>query len=464
VRARATGVACVAAMVVAGCTLGPFYKRPELDVPAAYYRAVPVQASRSIADVAWWDVFDDPQLVALINDALRDNLDLAITATQIAEAQAQVTAARAGLFPVLSGELQATRDRQGGSSVNSFLAALALSWELDFWGRYRRASEAARANLLATDEGRNAVIASLVAGVAQQYLTLKGLRQRLDVVQRTADSQRDSLRLVTLLATHGVQSAAEVRQAESQLLTTETQVPGLERQIAQTEDALAVLLGQPPRAFDAAASDLPELVALPQVPVGVPSELLERRPDIRQAEQLLVASNANIGVARALFFPSISLTGTLGRASDVLQGLVTSRGQGIASVGAALNVPIFSGWSLFANLRIARARADQATLVYRRTILVALQEVSDALVAYDRGRAEAEGNQQRVAATAESLRLADLRFRSGVISYIEVLDAQRQLLSAQLDLNASQINQRLAAVQLYRALGGGWNAPKTSTS
>ncbi|HEV7800973.1 MAG TPA: TolC family protein, partial [Burkholderiales bacterium] len=234
--------------------------------------------------------------------------------------------------------------------------------------------------------------------------------------------------------------------------------------IAQTEDALAVLLGQPPRAFDAAASDLPELVALPQVPVGVPSELLERRPDIRQAEQLLVASNANIGVARALFFPSISLTGTLGRASDVLQGLVTSRGQGIASVGAALNVPIFSGWSLFANLRIARARADQATLVYRRTILVALQEVSDALVAYDRGRAEAEGNQQRVAATAESLRLADLRFRSGVISYIEVLDAQRQLLSAQLDLNASQINQRLAAVQLYRALGGGWNAPKTSTS
>lgn len=271
----------------------------------------------------------------LIEEALRDNLDMAIAAAQIMEAQAQLAAARSPIFPQVSGQGDVTRgnDNNLNRTVSTFFAALALSWEIDFWGRYARATEAARAALLASEEGRASVIASLVAAVAQQYLQLKGLRQRLQVVQRTAEAQRDSLRLVSLLARQGVQSDAEVAQAENELLATESQVPGLERQIVQAEDALAVLLGKPPRAFEASA-ELPVATLPPEVPAGVPSELLERRPDVRQAEQQLVAANANIGVARAQFFPSIALTGVLGRTSDTLRGVVSGRGESLASLSA----------------------------------------------------------------------------------------------------------------------------------
>lgn len=458
---RVAIVACAAAMLLAACTLTPPYHRPDAGVPAAWHGPVPADTARSIADIAWWNVFRDPQLEALIRDALSDNLDLAVVAAQIAQAEAQVTAARSPIFPQIAGRGEASRSNESApfTTANSFVAALALSWELDLWGRYRSATEAARANLLATEEARRGIIASLVAGVAQQYLALNGLQQRLDVVRRTAAAQRDSLRLVKLLAEHGVQSAAETRQAESQLLTTENQIPGIERQVAQTEDALAVLLGKPPRAFGIGAV-IPADAVPPEVPPGVPSELLERRPDIRQAEQQLIAANANIGVARAQFFPSISLTGSLGRASEALVGLVTDRGLTVHALGAAIGVPIFQGGALVANEAIARTQAAQATAQYRRTVLVALQEVSDALVAYDRDRAEVKGNRDRVAVSDEYLRLSNERFRAGVISYLEVLDAQRQLFSAQLDLNASELNQRLAAVQLYKALGGGWNATR----
>lgn len=441
-------------LCLAGCVVGPDYQRPEIPLPETYHRA-PASAE-SIADVQWWKIFDDPQLVALIEEALRDNLDLAIAAAQILEARAQLAAARSPIYPQLSGQGEVARSNATLTSQSSFFAALTLSWEIDFWGRYARATEAARAALLASDEGRSVVIASLVAGVAQQYLQLAGLRQRLDVVQRTAEAQRDSLRLIQQLAKQGVQSAAEERQAESQLLATEAQVPGLERQIAQSEDALAVLLGKAPRAFDT-GSGLPQVAVPPQVPAGMPSELLARRPDLRQAEQQLIAANANIGVARALFFPSIALTGVLGRTSDTLRGVVSSRGNSIGSLSAGVTVPIFRGGELTANYEAAQARAQQATLAYRRTILIALQEVADALVAYDRDRVEADINRRRVTVTTDVLHLANLRFRSGVISFLEVLDAQRQLLSAQLDLNAAELNQRLSAVQLYRALGGGWS-------
>ena len=444
-------------LLLAGCVAGPDYQRPELPLPEAH-RGAPASAE-SIADLGWWTLFEDAQLIGLIEAALRDNLDLAIAATQIAEARAQLASARSPIFPQVSGQAEVARgnDNAAGRTASNFLAALALSWEIDFWGRYARATEAARAALLATEEGRASVIASLVAAVAQQYLQLTGLRQRLTVVQRTAQAQRDSLRLVSLLAKQGVQSDAEVAQAESELLATESQVPGLERQIVQAEDALAVLLGEPPRAFDTGAG-LPALALPPQVPAGVPSELLERRPDIRQAEQRLIAANANIGVARALFFPSIALTGVLGRASDTLRGVVSSRGESVASLSAGASVPLLTGGSLTANYEAAQALAEQAALAYRRTILIALQEVSDALVAYEKDRAEANINRRRVEVSRDYLRLANLRFRAGVVSYLEVLDAQRQLLAAELNLNASELNQRLSAVQLYRALGGGWQA------
>lgn len=456
-RSLARRAVCVAVLLLAGCNVAP-YQRPDVAVPTAYHGPVPAETAQSIADVAWWEVFADPQLTSLIRESLRDNIDLAIVATQITQAEAQVAAARSPIFPHLSGQGNISRGNNNTAfvTVNSFSAALALSWELDLWGRYRSATEAARANLLATEEARSGVVASLVAGVAQQYLQLNGLRERLEIVRRTASAQRDSLRLVTLLADHGVQSAAEVRQAETQVLTTENQIPALELQSAQTEDALAILLGKPPRSFDVSVR-LPPKALPPQVPPGVPSELLERRPDIRQAEQQLIAANANIGVARAQFFPTISLTGALGRASTALAGLVTGSGETTRALTAALGVPIFQGGALVANYESVRAQAEQAALQYRRTVLVALQEVSDALIAYDRDGVEAKGNRDRVAVSTEYLRLANLRFRAGVISYLEVLDAQRQLLAAQLDLNASEVNQRLAAVQLYKTLGGGWN-------
>jgi multidrug efflux system outer membrane protein len=443
-------------MTLCGCNFAPPYQRPGADVPGGYHGPVTVDEARSIADVPWWNVFGDPKLVGLIRDALAGNLDLAIVAAQIEQAQAQVAAARSPIFPQLNAQGQASRGNTSPpfATTNAFVAALALSWEFDLWGRYRNATEAARATLLATQEARHGIVASLVADVVQDYLQLNGLRQRLDIVHRTAAAQRDSLRLVKLLAEHGVQSAAEVRQAESQVLTTENQIPGLELQIAQTEDALSVLLGKPPRAFDVGSS-LPADTLPPAVPPGVPSQLLERRPDIRQAEQQLIAANANIGVARARFFPAISLTGTLGRASTDLVGLVDG-GLTVHDIGASLAQPLFEGGALVANEAIARAQRDAAVAQYRRAIVGALRDVSDALFAYDRHGAEVKGNRDRVAVGQEYLRLANERFRAGVISYLEVLDAERQLFSAQLDLNASELAQRLVVVQLYKALGGGW--------
>ena len=448
--------ACIA-LLLCGCAVGPDYRRPDLPVPDAYLRAPPQASPRSLADAGWWEIFGDARLTALIDEALRDNLDLGIAASQILQAQGQLSVARSPIFPQVSAQLQATHGNENTSftNVSSFLATLGLTWEIDFWGRYRRATEAARAALLATEEGQRNVAVSLVAGVAQQYLQLNALRQRVEIVQRTAAAQRDTLRLVRELAEHGVQSAAEVRQAESQLLTTENQIPGLERQIATTEDALALLLGKPPRTF-AVPAELPANALPPSAPPGLPSQLIDRRPDIRQAEQQLIAANANVGVAKARFFPAISLTGAFGRASNLLRGLVESGAQNVHTASLGVDVPIFTGGALTGNYEAARAQAEQAALAYRRTVLVALQEVSDALVSLDRNRAEVEGNRERARVSAESLRLAELRFRSGVISFLEVLDAQRQLFSAQLDLNASELNQRLSAVQLYRALGGGW--------
>jgi len=446
-------------LLAIGCTVGPDYHRPDLGLPQSYRAAPATSAQGSVADIAWWNLFGDPQLISLIEEALRDNLDLAVAAAQTLQAEAGVEAARSPLFPQLSAQGQAARGNQAPpyTTTNSFIAALALSWEIDFWGRYRRATEAARASLRATEEGRRAIVSSLVANVALQYLQLAELRESLAIVERTASAQRDSLRLVTLLARQGVQSAAEVAQAQSQLLSTESQIPGLERLASQTEDALAVLLGKSPGAFDTVRP--PVFAVEPEIPPGVPSELLERRPDIRQAEQDLIAANANIGVAKAQFFPSMSLTGSFGRASDTLRGLVHDSGDQHA-LAASVNQPIFQGGALVANYRAADALAQQALLAYRRAILIALQQVADALTACQRFAEEAETNRKLVESAKESLRLVQLRFRSGVDAYIDVLDAQRTLLAAELNLNASETNQRVSVVQLYQALGGGWNPEK----
>jgi outer membrane protein, multidrug efflux system len=452
-------LALALALAGGGCTVvGPDYSRPQTPAPAAFHRAESVDP-KSIADLGWWELFRDPALTALIEQAIAGNLDVQLAASRVNEARTQITQARAGGLPSVSTGVDTTPTALGRNDTltSNFLGGLFVNWEIDFWGKYARATEAARASMLANEESRRNVVASLVAGVAQQYFQIQTLAETLVITRRTADAQRESLRITGLLARQGLSTDADVRQAESQLFTTENRVPSLERQLAQAEHALAILLGTPPRSF-AIGDARPRLVEAPAIPTGLPSALLERRPDIRQAEQQLVAANARVGEAKAKFFPSITLTGAFGRLSTSLHDLASGGPQAavVRSLGADVLLPLYSGGALTANYDATLARLDQAVITYRKTILVALQEVSDSLVAYERYGAEVAGNRKRIDAAREVLRLGESRFRAGVTSYLEVLDAQRQLLAAETDLATSALNERVAVVQLYKALGGGW--------
>jgi outer membrane protein, multidrug efflux system len=443
-------------VLAAGCTVGPDYVRPEPALPQEH-RGAPASEARSIATLGWWQLFGDPELVALIDAAIANNLDVHTAAARVREAEAQVTSAHAGALPQASLGTQSspTALNPGDKVTTNIVSGLFLSWELDLWGRYARASEAARANLLASGEAQRAVTASLVAQVAQRYLELQTLRETRAITERNIALQRDSLRLTTLLAQHGVQSNADLRQAESQLATTESRLPGVDRQIAQTEHAISLLAGRAPGAVETGAE--PAVVALPpELPAGLPAELLERRPDIRQAEQQLVAANANVGQAKAQFFPRISLTGTFGGISTAFNRVLHGGMADVRSPGIDATQPLFAGGALTAGYDTARARHEQALLAYRKTVLVALQETSDALVAYRRYGEEIGVNERRVGSAREVLRLSEMRYKAGVASFLEVIDSQRQLLSAETDLVNSRLNRSGSAVQLYKALGGGW--------
>jgi outer membrane protein, multidrug efflux system len=451
---RLCALAC--ALVFGGCTLGPDYVRPEQALPGQY-RGTDVSEAKSIANLGWWELFGDRQLVGLIEAAIANNLDVQTAAARVHEAEAQVTSAYAPALPQVSAGTQSSPAALGhGDRVTTnIVSGLFLSWELDLWGRYARASEAARANLLASGEAKNAVIASLVAQVAQRYLELQTLRETRSITERNIALQRDSLRLTMLLAAQGVQSNADLRQAESQLATTESRLPGIERQIAQTEHAIGILLGRAPGSVDS-GQDLAAPAVPPELPVGLPAELLERRPDIRQAEQQLVAANANVGQAKAQFLPRISLTGAYGNLSTAFNQVLSGGLAEVRSPGIDLSQPLYAGGALGANYDAARARFDQAVLAYRKAILVALQETSDSLVAYRRYGEEIGANERRRASAREVLRLSEMRYKAGVASFLEVIDSQRQLLSAETDLVNSRLNRNTAAVQLYKALGGGW--------
>ena len=445
------------ALALVGCTMGPDYVRPGQELPERHRFAAPSEAE-SVASLGWWELFGDPELVRLIDTAIAHNLDVQSAAARVREADAQVAAAYSPALPSVSLGTQSspTALARDDRYTTSIMSGLFLSWELDLWGRYARASEAARANLLASQDAKNAVIASLVAQVAQRYLELQTLRETHAITERNVALQRDSLRLTTLLAAQGVQSNADLRQAESQLATTESKLPGIERQIAQTEHALSILLGQAPGPVSSGAG--PAAIALsPELPAGLPAELLERRPDIRQAEQQLVAANANVGQAKAQFFPQISLTGTFGNLSTALNRVLHGGMSEVRSPGIDVTQPLYAGGALKSNYDTTLARRDQALNAYRKTILVALQETSDALVAYRRYGEEIEANERRMAAAREVLRLSEMRYKAGVASFLEVIDSQRQLLSAETDSVSSRLNRNASAVQLYKALGGGWN-------
>ena len=397
----------------------------------------------------------------MIRVALEQNYDVRIAATRILEAQAQLGITRSNQFPTAAAAVSADTQRNAaqpvlphatnGSSEQAFLSA---AWELDFWGKFRRATEAARANLLASEWAKQQVISTLVSSVASAYFQLRELDLELEISQQTLISRRDSLKLTQLLADHGATSMLDVRQAEQLVYTAAEQVPDLQRRIAQQENLLSVLLGRNP-------GDIPRGLKLteqphaPQVPSGLPSALLDRRPDIRQAEEQLVAFNAQIGVAKAAYFPQISLTADGGYSSPALTSLFSGPA-GFFSLGSSLVQPIFTGGAIRSNVRLSEAQKEEAVLIYRQTIQRAFQDVSDSLFAYSKDQEFRHQQELLTLAAQDAAHLSDVRYQGGVASYLEVLTNQTNYFSAELNLAQAQVNELNALVQLYRSLGGGW--------
>ena len=460
-RIIAVALLCLA---ITGCTLGPRYKRPAIDVPTVHRGVsdnVDKAQTASLADTKWWELFQDTQLQELIRTALAQNYDVRIAATRILEAQAQLGITRANQFPTASAGASAVTQRNPAQSLlprasNGSADQLSVSaaWELDFWGRFRRATEAARANLLASEWAKQQVVSTLVSDVATAYFQLRELDLELEISQQALVSRRDSLKLTQLLADHGATSMLDVRQAEQLVYTAAEQVPDLQRRIAQQENLLSTLLGNNPGSI-ARGLKLTDQPHAPQVPAGLPSALLDRRPDIRQAEEQLVAFNAQIGVAKAAYFPQITLTGDGGYSSAALTSLFSGPA-GFFSLGGALTQPIFAGGRIRSGVKLSEAQKEEALLIYRQSIQRAFQDVSDSLVAYTKDQEFRHQQELLTQAAQDAAHLSDVRYKGGAASYLEVLTNQTNYFSAELNLAQAQVNELNALVQLYRSLGGGW--------
>jgi multidrug efflux system outer membrane protein len=453
-----------AALLLSGCAVGPNYKRPTVAVPTTYRGAVPDSTPQtetiSLGDQKWWDIFQDEQLRSLIRTALQQNYDLRIAASRILEARAQLGITRADQFPTLSAGAGIADVRTAQSKflpvfeTSTGQVNLSAAWDLDFWGKYRRATEVARANLLASEWARQEVVSTLVANVASAYFQLRALDLQLEISKRTLDSRQESLRLTQILANGGATSLLDVRQAEQLVFTASAEIPALEQQVEQQENFLSILLGQNPGDIPRGQT-LTEQHQPPQVPPGLPSSLLERRPDIRQAEEQLVAANAEIGVARAAYFPDISLSGSGGFQSSALTNLFSGPA-GAWSFGASLAQPIFTAGRLRSGVRLAEAQQQTTALFYQQSIQGAFRSVSDALVAYRKTR-EFRTQQDLLFQSAEdAARLSHMRYTGGATGYLEVLTNETNAFSAELGLVQARLNELLAVVQLYEALGGGW--------
>jgi multidrug efflux system outer membrane protein len=465
-RTIAVALPCLAVVCLAltGCTVGPHYKRPAIDVPTVYRGAgdtPDTTQAASLADQKWWDLFQDQQLQQLIHTAIAQNYDVRIAAARVLEAQAQLGITRSNQFPTVNAGTEGNTQRNAASPLfpvatngSAERVSLSAAWELDFWGKFRRATEAARANLLAGECARQQVISTLVSNVASSYFQLRELDLELEISQQTLASRRDSLKLTQMLADRGATSMLDVRQAEQLVYTAAEQVPDLQRRIAQQENLLSTLLGQNPGAI-ARGMKLTEQPHAPQVPAGLPSSLVDRRPDIRQAEQQLVALNAQIGVAKAAYFPQITLTADGGYSSAALSSLLSGPA-GFFSFGGALTQPLFAGGRIRNGVRLAEAQEDEAVLLYKQTIQRAFQDVSDSLVAYTKDQEFRQQQELLTAAAQDAAHLSDIRYKGGAASYLEVLTNQTNYFTAQLNLAQAQVNELNALVQLYRALGGGW--------
>jgi multidrug efflux system outer membrane protein len=459
------------ALALSGCAVGPNYHRPAVQTPPAFHGSDQAQQTEpqtaSFADLPWWQVFHDPQLQDLIRTALKQNYDLQLAVERVNAARAQVGITRSNEFPQVSLDptFSGGKNDQNIKS-NIFSLAADVVFQVDLFGRYRRATEAARAQLLGTKDAQQTVILTLVSDVASDYFLLRDLDLQLQIAKETVRTQEDSVKLTEARRQHGVATSLDVLQARQVLDTANAQIPDLERQIGQTEDAINILLGKYPDNVPRGqplGSETPNgwnwnETLPPRLPTGLPSELLERRPDIREAEQNLVAANANIGVAKAMFFPQISLLGSGGAAFGDSQfaGSNIPAPLGVGTYGATLSQPIFTGGYLRNNLRYAKSQERQALIGYQQTIQQAFGDVSDALIGYDKYHSVREGQEQFVKDLQHSVNVSLSRYRGGTSNYLEVLDSQRSLFSAELTLAEARNNEYQSLVQLYKALGGGW--------
>jgi multidrug efflux system outer membrane protein len=455
----------VALVALAGCAVGPNYQRPTIKAPAQF-RSTENQTTNSFADLGWWQVFQDQQLQNLIGTALTNNYDLKQAVARVEQARNQAAAANSAFFPQIGYNGDIGRGQNAlynspaglnGGTASSAQLTLGLAWEIDFWGRIRRSSEAARAQYLATDAARRSVQVMLVAGVATAYFQLLDLDQELAIQRAATNAYAGSYRIFDERLNQGVASKLETDRAAAALANGAAIIPQLEIQIATAENQLSVLLGRNPGSIPRGSlTNRTQLT--PEIPAGLPSELLRRRPDVMSAEQLLIAANANIGVSIANFFPQIGLTTLLGRASPELSSFTGSSGN-LWDLGGTLSGPVFQGGKLRAGYRAAKAKFDESKAAYQQSVLTAFQEVANALIARQKLADKYVFDGQAVAALESSVVLATQRYMNGKSSYYEVLQAQQELYPTQRAQVQTQVGGWLAVVQLYQALGGGWQAP-----
>lgn len=460
-REAALAAAAVALLSSSACTVGPDYRRPTSDIPEAF--RFQVKDASDVANAQWWRQFDDPPLDTLIDTALSRNWNLQTAAGQVEQAAAILTQARSGALPQIGYTGSAQRQRVPVSTIplpagvsnphNLFEAILSSSWEIDLWGRVRRQAEAAQANLVGAEEARRGVVLSLVASVAITYLQLRTLDEQLDIANEALKVYGDTLQLFQNRFKYGEVSMLNVEQARAQYEGAAATIPQLELQIGQTEDALSVLMGNDPAAIP--RGKLLNEMSLPHVPAALPSQLLERRPDIAQAEQTLIAANAQVGAAEALYFPQISLTGAFGWVSKQLGDLFEGPAR-LWTFGGSFTGPIYTGGAISGQVSEADAVRKQALANYQQTIRSAFAQVSDALISYQKGLEQLAAEEKLVAALRENVRLATLQFNEGYEAYLTVLIAERDFYAAQANVAQVRANAYASLVNIYQSLGGGW--------
>jgi multidrug efflux system outer membrane protein len=449
-----------------GCMLGPDYETPVVETPERFDQSVKV--GESIANVEWWELFEDPNLRELINLALEENKELAIAVSRIEEARARYGFTRADLLPKAEAGAAVGRGNPfgavipGASTIDTYSISARASWEIDLFGKLRRSNEAARAELLATEDARRVVTIVLIADVASNYLLLRDFDTRLDISRRTLESRTKSLELVTARFDKGTVPLIDVNQAQIQEADAAAQIAFFERAVIETENLLNILIGRNPETILHRRTAQMQL-APPEVPAGLPSELLERRPDIRQASQALAAQTARVGIAEALRFPSLTLTGTLGVASNDLGDLTTSDSK-IWNIGASFFGPIYNAGKNKRRVEIEVARTEQALKRYELSVLQAFREVEDALAGIRTFHDETVARQRQVTAARSARTLSGARYDGGVTSYLEVLESDRSLFTAELSESSVRREQLVSYVELYKALGGGWIRPDPEVS